>query len=63
MTGLELQELLNNAAESVGIDANYFYFGKRPIDALQIPVDTVADLAYIPSRYRFEGMTVKVLSG
>jgi len=42
---------------------NFYYGGKRPVDAFQIPLDTVSDLNGIPSKYRYVGMTVKVLSG
>lgn len=63
MTGLELQELLSNSLETLGVDLNYYYSGKRPLDLLQTPVDTVADLNSIPSAYRYKGMTVTVLSG
>lgn len=63
MTGLELQELLSNSFETLGVDLNYYYSGKRPLDLLQTPVDTVEDLNLIPSAYRYKGMTVTVLSG
>ena len=63
MTSEELLQILNDELSSTRIDANYFFGGKRPVDAFQIPLDTVADLSGIPSKYRYIGMTVKVLSG
>lgn len=63
MTGEELLAILNDELSSTMIDANYYFGGKRPVDALQIPLDTVADLNSIPSKYRYIGMTATVLSG
>ena len=63
MTSEELLQILNDELSSTRIDSNYYFGGKRPVDAFQIPLDTVADLSGIPSKYRYIGMTVKVLSG
>lgn len=63
MTGDKLLELINNTTESIGITANYFYNGRKPLDVFNIPLDTVSDLYYIPSKYRYKGMTMIVLSG
>lgn len=63
MTGEQLLNILNDNLQSMLIDAGYVYNGKRPLDIFQIPLDTVADLNSIPSRYRYIGMTVTVLSG
>lgn len=63
MTGEELLAILNDELSSTMIDANYYFGGKRPVDALQIPLDTKADLNSIPSKYRYIGMTATVLSG
>ena len=63
MTSEELLQILNDELSSTRIDSNYYFGGKRPVDAFQIPLDTVADLNGIPSKYRYIGMSVKVLSG
>ena len=63
MTSEELLQILNDELSSTRIDSNYYFGGKRPVDAFQIPLDTVADLNGIPSKYRYIGMTAKVLSG
>ena len=63
MTGEQLVAILNDNLSSKIIDANYYFNGKRPVDLLQTPLDTVNDLKSIPSSYRYIGMTVKVLSG
>ena len=63
MTSEELLQILNDELSSTRVDSNYYFGGKRPVDAFQIPLDTVADLSGIPSKYRYIGMTVKVLSG
>ena len=63
MTGSELVALLKNPEASVAMDTNLFFNGKRPLDPFQIPLDTVADLEKISAKYRYPGMTVKILSG
>lgn len=63
MTGEKLLELINDTTESIGITSNYFYNGRKPLDVFDIPLDTVADLYYIPAKYRYKGMTIIVLSG
>jgi len=63
MTGEKLLELLNTTTDSIGITANYYYNGRKPLDVFKIPLDTIDDLYIIPSKYRYKGMTVTVLSG
>ena len=63
MTGEELLAILNDELLSTSIESNYYYSGKRPVDIFQAPLDTVEDLKSIPSKNRYIGMTVTVLSG
>lgn len=63
MTGEKLLELINTTTDSIGITANYFYNGRKPLDVFNIPLDTINDLYMIPSKYRYKGMTMTVLSG